>query len=176
MEQVTVTQKAGGTFNLLTRSSATSITRMDQRRTLMSEDIIEMTVESATPLTFAIGDHITVAERSYTLNALPKASKGGMRAFTYDLTWEGRQYDLLRAAFLDVASDGTSVYADFSITGDLESLMNILINNLDRVYGSGRWILGVCPESKTVTLTFANENCLSSSVTLLEDNFMLSLR
>lgn len=172
MEQVTVTRKAGGTLNLYTRSSATSITRMEQRRALMSEDIIEMSVESATAISFAIGDTITVYGRTYTLNALPRARKGGMRQFGYDLTWEGRQYDLLRAAFLDTASDGVSLYADFSITGDLESLMNILINNLDRVYGSGKWILGICPETETLTLTFANDNCLAVLQSLCtEENF-----
>lgn len=172
MEQVIVTRKAGGTLNLYTRSSATSITRMEQRRALMSEDIIEMSVESATAISFAIGDTITVYGRTYTLNALPRARKGGMRQFGYDLTWEGRQYDLLRAAFLDTASDGVSLYADFSITGDLESLMNILINNLDRVYGSGKWILGICPETETLTLTFANDNCLAVLQSLCtEENF-----
>jgi prepilin-type processing-associated H-X9-DG protein len=145
---------------------------MEQRRSLMSEDIVEMSVESAIPLSFAIGDAITVHSRTYTLNALPRARKGGMRQFGYDLTWEGRQYDLLRAAFLDTAADGVSLYADFSITGDLESLMNILINNLDRVYGSGKWILGICPETDTLTLTFANDNCLAVMQSLCtEDNF-----
>ena len=172
MEQVTVTRKAGGTLNLLTRASAISITRMEQRRSLMSEDIVEMSVESAIPLSFAIGDAITVHSRTSTLNALPRARKGGMRQFGYDLTWEGRQYDLLRAAFLDTAADGVSLYADFSITGDLESLMNILINNLDRVYGSGKWILGICPETDTLTLTFANDNCLAVLQSLCtEENF-----
>jgi len=172
MEQVTVTRKAGGTLNLLTRASAISITRMEQRRSLMSEDIVEMSVESAIPLSFAIGDAITVHSRTYTLNALPRARKGGMRQFGYDLTWEGRQYDLLRAAFLDTAADGVSLYADFSITGDLESLMNIVVNNLDRVYGSGKWILGVCPETDTLTLTFANDNCLAVLQSLCtEENF-----
>jgi hypothetical protein len=138
----------------------------------MSEDIIEMAVESAIPLSFAIGDSITVHSRTYTLNALPRARKGGMRQFGYDLTWEGRQYDLLRAAFLDTAADGVSLYADFSITGDLESLMNILIYNLDRVYGSGKWILGICPETATLTLTFANDNCLAVLQSLCtEENF-----
>ena len=172
MEQVTVTRKAGGTLNLLTRASAISVTRMEQRRSLMSEDIVEMSVESAIPISFAIGDAITVHSRTYTLNALPRARKGGMRQFGYDLTWEGRQYDLLRAAFLDTAADGVSLYADFSITGDLESLMNIVVNNLDRVYGAGKWILGVCPETDTLTLTFANDNCLAVLQSLCtEDNF-----
>lgn len=172
MDQVTVTRKAGGTLNLLTRSSTTSVTRMEQRRALMSEDIVEMTVESATALTFAIGDSINVYDRTYTLNALPRARKGGIRQFGYDLTWEGRQYDLLRAAYLDAASDGVSLYADFTITGDLESLMNILINNLERVYGSGKWILGLCPEGDTLSLTFANDNCLAVLQSLCTgDNF-----
>jgi hypothetical protein len=50
--------------------------------------------------------------------------------------------------------------------------MNILINNLDRVYGSGKWILGICPETETLTLTFANDNCLAVLQSLCtEDNF-----
>lgn len=131
-----------------------------------------MTVESAVPLSFGLGDKITVFASTYTLNALPKLLKGGKRRFTYDITWEGRLYDLLRAICFDEDDSGVSISSDFSLTGNLSTFMGVIINNLERVYGAGTWVLGDCPETDYLTLTFSNENCLAALQRLCgEDTF-----
>lgn len=133
-----------------------------------------MIVESASPLPFKIRDKITIFGSSYYLNALPKVSKSGSRLYEYAMTWEGRQYDLLHAKYLDEGDDGVSISARFSLTGDIELFLNVLVNNLDRVYGAGKWILGSYPTTKYLTLTFDEENCLAVLQKLCgQENFNL---
>lgn len=109
-----------------------------------------ITVKSATPLTFHLGDQIDVYGKTYTLNQLPGIKKTGNRNFEYTLTFEGVQYELIDAQFL--LPDDTVLD---SFTGDLEDFLGILIGNLTRVY-PGKWVLGVFPantEFKTLTYT-----------------------
>lgn len=161
MEQIIITRADNSTWPLLTKSAVTSVTQAEQKITLMGEDIVTMTVESAVPLVFNIRDRITVFGSTYILNALPKLLKAGKRKFTYELTWEGRQYDLLKSYYLDEGVDGVSISPDFSLTGNLEFFLNVLINNTNRIFGAGAWVLGVCPVTDYRNLTFSNEKCLA---------------
>lgn len=172
MGQIIVTKPDSSTWGLNSTGSTTTVVKAEQRKSLLSEDIISMTVESAVPLLFDLGDKIKLYGNTYILNALPRLTKAGNRKFTYDITWESRQYDLLKAIFMDEAVDGISISSDFSLTGQLSVFMGILINNLNRVYGSGVWILGDCPTTDYLTLTFSNENCLGALQRLCsEDSF-----
>lgn len=161
MEQIVITKPDSSTWNLFSKGNVTAVTRAEQKRTLMGEDIVTMTVESAVKLDFAIRDQITIFGSKYFLNSLPKMPKNGKRKFTYELTWEGRQYDLLKPLYLDLGVDGISISPDFSLTGDLEFFMNVLVNCANRVFGTGKWALGLCPETDTRTFTFSNEKCLA---------------
>lgn len=161
MDQIIITKKNTTTWALITKSAVTSITKGEQKRTLLDEDVVTMTVESAIPLTFDLGDKITIYGSTYTLNALPKLLKAGKRKFTYDITWEGRQYDLLRAICFDIDETEVSISSDFSLTGDLTTFMGVLINNLERVYGTGSWVMGDRPAMDCLTLSYSNQNCLA---------------
>ena len=114
-----------------------------------------ITVKSATPLTFHLGDQIDVYGKTYTLNQLPGIKKTGNRNFEYTLTFEGVQYELIDVQFL--LPDDTVLD---SFTGDLEDFLGILIGNLTRVY-PGKWVLGVYPaNTEYKTLTYTEKNCL----------------
>jgi len=156
MEQILVTRTDLTTWDL-TRSAF--ITKAQQKRTLLGEDVITMSLGSFDKLDFQVGDSITVLGATYRLNALPAVTKQGNRKFRYELTWEGNQYELLKVQYqFDI--DGTdSVYSDFSLTGNLQAFVSLIITNLTRVYGV-KYTLGTCPETEVVTETFANENCL----------------
>jgi len=174
MEQIIITPAVGSSWSLLTRAEVSTLRSCIQKRSLLGQDTLEMIVESASPLPFKIRDTITIFGSSYYLNALPKVSKSGSRLYEYAMTWEGRQYDLLHAKYLDEGDDGVSISARFSLTGDIELFLNVLVNNLDRVYGAGKWILGSYPTTKYLTLTFDEENCLAVLQKLCgQENFNL---
>lgn len=161
MEQIVITKADNSTWSLFTRSAVSTVIMAEQRKTLMGENIIAMTVESSVNLPFSINDRITVFGEKYFLNTLPKFPKNGNRKFTYELIWEGRQYDLLKPIYLDEGIDGVSVSPDFSLTGTLSFFAGVLINNANRIFGAGSWVLGDCPVTDYRTLNFSNENCLA---------------
>lgn len=161
-----IIRKADGSLvPIQNRRTATRVTSGKQNWALNAEDTLNITVESPFPQKYSIGDVITVFGRDYKLNRLPKVKRTGMHEFSYDLEFEGIQYDLLRVTY-DLTIDTTNnqlqdVQGD-SMTGDLHRFMVVLIANANRVF-PGKWVLGSCPETiGDKTLTFGeSDNCLS---------------
>ena len=155
MEQIIVRHPDGTTALLTSRARKSGVTKAEQSITLLGADTVAITVKSATPLTFHLGDQIDVYGKTYTLNQLPGIKKTGNRNFEYTLTFEGVQYELIDAQFL--LPDDTVLD---SFTGDLEDFLGILIGNLTRVY-PGKWVLGIFPaDTEFKTLTYTEKNCL----------------
>ena len=155
MEQIIVRHPDGTTALLTSRARKSGVTKAEQSITLLGADTVAITVKSATPLTFHLGDQIDVYGKTYTLNQLPGIKKTGNRNFEYTLTFEGVQYELIDVQFL--LPDDTVLD---SFTDDLEDFLGILIGNLTRVY-PGKWVLGVYPaNTEYKTLTYTEKNCL----------------
>lgn len=155
MTNIEIRHLDGTTALLTSRAHKSGVTKAEQSITLLGADTVAITVKSATPLTFHLGDQIDVYGKTYTLNQLPGIKKTGNRNFEYTLTFEGVQYELIDAQFL--LPDDTVLD---SFTGDLEDFLGILIGNLTRVY-PGKWTLGVFPaNTEFKTLTYTEKNCL----------------
>lgn len=165
MEQIVVTRKDGTTYPLAVKKDATGIKQATQSWGLLGDDVVNITVESPYPQSYAIGDSISVFGRTYRLNQLPRVRRTGAHKYAYDLTFEGVQYDLLRAIY-DVTIETTGntlqdVQGD-ALTGDLRRFATVLVSNANRVF-PGRWKLGTCPATiADKTLTFGDgDNCLA---------------
>ncbi len=165
--QLILQRAGGGTINLYNKNAAalSTVTRAEQKQFLLGEDIVNITVESAVKIPFAIGDKTTIFGRDYKINRLPKPKKTGNRLFTYDIELEGVQYDLMRATY-DLNIDTTNnelqdVQAD-TLTGNLHRFATVLIANANRVF-PGKWTLGEYPaDTEDKALTFGEtDNCLS---------------
>ena len=165
MEQIVVTRKDGTTYPLAVKKDATGIKQATQSWGLLGDDVVNITVESPYPQSYAIGDSISVFGRTYRLNQLPRVRRTGAHKYAYDLIFEGVQYDLLRA-FYDVTIETTGntlqdVHGD-ALTGDLRRFATVLVSNANRVF-PGKWQLGTCPATiADKTLTFGDgDNCLA---------------
>lgn len=165
MEQIIVTRRNGTTYPLAVKKEATAITQAQQSWGLLGDDLVQISIESPFPQQHEIGDWISVFGRIYTLNQLPRVRKSGVHKYAYDLTFEGVQYDLLRA-FYDVTIETTGntlqdVQGD-ALTGNLKRFATVLIANANRVFPN-KWKLGTCPDTASdKTLTFGDgDNCLA---------------
>jgi hypothetical protein len=164
MEQIIVTHPDGSQTPLLSKENVCAIKSAEQKVSLLGEDIVVISVQSAEPIEFRLGDRIDVFGKTYTLNQLPAVKKTGERIFDYNLNFEGVQYELLDAQFL--LPDST---VGDSFTGNLLSFLEILVSNANRVF-SGKWIVGECPnETEYKTLTFSAENCLAVLQNICEE-------
>ena len=165
MEQIIITRRDGSTYPLAVKREATAIKSASQSWALLGDDIVNITIESPHPQSYEIGDRFNVFGRDYKLNTLPRVKKQGTYKFTYDLTFEGVQYDLLRAIY-DVTIETTGntlqdVQGD-ALTGDLRRFATVLVSNANRVFPDA-WRLGECPQTiADKTLTFGeSDNCLA---------------
>lgn len=165
MEQIIITRKDGTTYPLAVKREATDIKEARQSWGLLGDDVVNISVESPYPQHYEIGDYFNVFGRTYKLNQLPRVRKLGMHKYAYELTFEGVQYDLLRA-FYDVTIETTGntlqdVQGD-ALTGNLKRFARVLISNANRVF-PGKWKLGACPDTiADKTLTFGDgDNCLA---------------
>lgn len=165
MEQIIVTRRNGTTYPLAVKKEATAITQAQQSWGVLGDDLVQISIESPFPQQHEIGDWISVFGRIYTLNQLPRVRKSGVHKYAYDLTFEGVQYDLLRA-FYDVTIETTGntlqdVQGD-ALTGNLKRFATVLIANANRVFPD-KWKLGTCPDTASdKTLTFGDgDNCLA---------------
>lgn len=156
MEQIIVKHRDNTPLLLNSRANISGIKKAEQKVGLLSDDLTEITVESATPLNFELGDTIDVFGKTYTLNLLPTIKKTGARKFSYDLTFEGPQYELLDVQFL-LPDDTTGD----SYTGNLKDFLEVLLQNIRRIF-PGKWVLGEYPaDTEYKTLSYVGENCLS---------------
>lgn len=140
------------------REKSAVITKAEQSKQLMSEDVLNVEIISAESIDFKIGDYIEAFGQTYTLNQLPSPKKENARRFNYSLIFEGEIYELLDAAWL--LPDNTT---GDSFTGNLGDFLSILIGNVQRSHSD--WVLGNYPTEKDAiykTLTFTDSNCLQS--------------
>ena len=157
--------KKRGEIHACPQKEVASIKEAKQKWGLLGDDVVNITMESRSPQSYEIGDSISVFGRLYKLNQLPKVQKTGANHYSYELTFEGVQYDLLRA-FYDVTIETTGntlqdVQGD-ALTGNLRRFATVLIANANRVFPN-MWRLGECPNTAAdKTLTFSDgDNCLA---------------
>lgn len=147
-------------YTLNSSNKVSQVTIATQTTTLLSDDIINMTVVSATPLDFQINDYVNVFDKIYKLNSIPSVNKEGESKFTYTVKFESLQYDLLKCTYLlPQNQENANIKGDYLIT-NLKGFLGIIITNTQRVFGD-KWKLGECPENTEYkNLSYDGQNCL----------------
>lgn len=153
-------------FDLITNTAEnqTTIKKGEQKMTLMQEDVVSLDVESVNMLPFQIGDYITVYEKIYKLNNFPEIKKTGANRFSYNIVFEGLQYDLFNTAFLL----GKDTMLD-SLMSNASGCVDIIITNLNRVY-VGLWAKGTVTATSIKNITFGEINCLEALQKVCEEH------
>jgi hypothetical protein len=125
-------------------------------RQLNGEDYIQLSFKHDSFVEILVGDYIEWRSQVYTINQAPGFKKISNREYQYDLRFEGPQYALERALFL---LDGEG---EFFLTGLSEDFVDLIVENLNRVYGPGSYAKGTVELTQSFfkNLQFNNENCL----------------
>ena len=157
MEQIIINHADGSKTPLFSRKNISAVSKATQKIALLSEDVVSIAITTATPLDLMIGDTTLIYGKKYKLNQLPQITKNGERNYTYELTLEGAQYDLIDVQYhLPEDCYGDTFYSDLG--GHLE----VLIWNISRVY-PGLWKLGNYPKDTEYTnFTATEKNCLAA--------------
>ena len=168
-DQIEVVKPNDDIIALFQREPLRTVTKAEQVQDLLGQDVLNMSVTSVEPLELTIGQRVTTFGKTYYLNQLPTAQVKGERHFEYDLTFEGPQYTLRRAVFFNADITGFNTTSYFPLTGDCELFLDVLINNLSRVFGAGKWNKGQFPTTAAKTITFSENNCLAALQTICKE-------
>lgn len=173
MEQITVTKIDGTIINLVSTDPFRAITSFSQEYGLMSDDYIKISVKSSDMIKFNIGDKITVGTNVYSIRTNNTTEIISDNSYTYELTFYGAMYDLMKTIYRNCDASGKSSTASFDLTYTLKDFIKVLIYNTNRDY-PGIWIFDEinCPDTDEKTITFDSQNCLQVIQTLCNsDNF-----
>lgn len=155
MEQIIITHTDKTTLALFSRANVSAISKATQKVALLKDDTVTLSVTSATIIDLRLGDTTTIYGKTYKINQLPTITKTGLRAYSYEITMEGVQYDLLDVTYLLPEK----CYGDFLYT-DLGGQLEALLWNISRIY-PGVWAIGTFPTgTKSKNLSPAGKNCL----------------
>ncbi|NDV63779.1 phage tail protein [Bacteroides sp. 224] len=165
MQNIIITRPDGSLVPMQNKRTATKIKSAKQNISLLDIDLVNITIESPFKQEYGIGDSITIFGRIYKMNRLPKVKKTGNFGFSYDLEFEGIQYDLLRATYnlnIDTTNNQLQDVQADTLIGDLRRFATVLVSNANRVMPD-KWRLGDCPDTiEDVNLVFGeSDNCLS---------------
>lgn len=121
----------------------------------MGESYVSVTIESPTPIDFAIGDYLMYRGERFEINydpgkikSAPQFAKGD--AFKYEnVKFNSLADELTRCDFLDVVLGDNQLHftglPKFSFYGGVQDLTNRIQANLDRAYPN-QWTVVVSPE------------------------------
>lgn len=159
MREIVVIQKSG-TLRLNNRKPLRTVVKAEHKQSLLSQDVVNVSVESKTPLSFNLNDKIEYAGRYFILNTAPKVRKQ-QGFYFYDLVFEGSQYSLRKKIYFNLDKTGFQTSSEFPLTGEINMFLKVLINNINQI-DDFTWELGEYPQNtEAKTLTFSNDNCLA---------------
>lgn len=126
-------------------------------RSVMGEEQVTLSWESPEFMELAVGDTVMWDAVLFTLNRLPTVKKLSKIRWRYDATFQSPMYELLKVAFMLFDQTATPPQGDFSLTGEPQAFINLLVQNMNRI-GSG-WSVGTVLEGEAKSLSFADESC-----------------
>lgn len=175
-------EKADGTLvSLNSKKPLRAVKSAVMKDELMGEDTVTLTVESAEPIEFAVGDKLRALGKTYFLNSPAKVQRTGRRYLTYTVVWESAKYDLSKVVMVNEFAGGKETVneTEFDYTGEFARLMDLLVSNMCRVYGKGSWTWkaentgtdsAFKPDyEQCKTLSFSSENVLSALNTVCRE-------
>lgn len=168
-DQIEVVKPDNDIIALFMKEPLRSVTKAEQVQDLLGQDVVNLSVVTVEPLDLTIGHKVTVFGKTYFMNQMPTAQKKGERHFEYELTFEGPQYSLRKARYFNADVTGFNTTSDFSLTGNCELFLDVLLNNLARVFGAGVWLKGDFPTTAVKTISFNENNCLAALQTICKE-------
>jgi len=127
---------------------------------IMGEDQLNITFKDNRYIPFAINDWCEVFGAKYTLASLPVVRKVSTYLWEYTMVLDSQALDLKRTQFLFLGADNTLRESSFSLMGNADKFLQLVVDNVNRV--NGGWEKGQVINSEYKNLTFSKENCFSA--------------
>ena len=118
--------------------------------------LINARVESTTVIDFQIRDYLRYKGLRWYINSLPDVNKTSTRHYQYNINFDSEYYDMNKVQYLSADN-----FTEFNFMGDVDDFVDIMVTNLNRVYGINAWQKGTIDLSDTTVrlLRFKANNC-----------------
>jgi len=141
-----------------------------QEQKIMGVDVLKIIFEQPNPVTLNIGSSIELYGKTYFLNTAPWLNKKARTLYEYQCTFESYFYDLSKVSFLDTDATGIHITHEFYLTGKVNDFINVIKNNVERVYGEETWAFDVDVTSEDYkTLSFSEKNCQQALIQVCDE-------
>lgn len=149
-----------------------------QNTSLMGDDNVQLSFVSRDLINLEKGDKILVFGEEYTLRTKAAREMLSETHYTYEATFYGVMYELMKSLYRNTDANGKSTKSTFDLTYSIKDFIKVLIYNVERDYpGLWKFDEANCPDTEPITLQFSKQNCLQVLQTLCsKENFNLEFR
>lgn len=151
-----------GALNVLTVRPEGKISRK-----IMAEEIVDMSFKLPQFIKLQIGDRVDVYGNTYFMATEPQVQKVSSREFVYTVQFTGIKYKLAEVQLLFPDGENQLTVPDFRIMGTAETVLDLIIQNANRLQSG--WTKGVVDETETKLVTFDGHNCLTAIAKVTEE-------
>ncbi len=131
-----------------------------QTKKVMGANELSIAFKLSFYVNFRINDHCDAFGERYKINKLPAVIKRSIYLYEYTLTMEAEGFDLGKVQYLFLGPFNTLKEGDFSLMGNAETFIDLIIENAER--GVGGWIKGQIIPTAYKNLTFKSINCYNA--------------
>lgn len=132
-------------------------------KSLMGVDVIKANFFSSVPLDIRTMDYVSFKGLNYTINQLPVVTKTSTRGYKYEVSFEGYNYAISEAAFLQNGR------ADFSLYTGIDTMLALIGQNLNRI-GVTEWTFtNSATTQEFKSIAFQNDNCMSALQKIVQE-------
>ena len=173
-----IIKRNGEKVQLQTREPFCAVKSAVQNTSLMGDDNVQISFVSRDLINLEKGDKILVFGEEYTLRTKASREMLSETHYTYEATFYGVMYELMKSLYRNTDASGKSTKSTFDLTYSIKDFIKVLIYNVERDYpGLWKFDEANCPDTEPITLQFSKQNCLQVLQTLCsKENFNLEFR
>ena len=136
-------------------------------RKIMGEELVNMTFTLTQIIGFQINDTVLVYGNTYVLQKEPNIAKISTKEYQYTLQFTSVKYELAKVQMFFPDVNDNLTLSEFSITGTAELMIDLLVQNANRIQTG--WVKGVIDVTDAKTVSFSKDNCLSALAKIAEE-------
>lgn len=161
MDELTLIKRNGERIELFSKVPFCTVRSATQNTALMGDDTVTLNIISTEVISIVKGDKIYIGDDEYTVRTVVQREKISEIYYSYDVTFYGVIYELMKSIFRNCDEQGRSDKSTFDLTYSLKDIIKVVIYNVSRDY-PGLWAFDAdnCPDTEPITLSFARQNCL----------------
>ncbi len=138
-----------------------------QAKKIMAENELRVSFKLDHYANFLINDYCTVFSEKYKLNQPPVVRKLSTYLYEYSMILQAEGFDLAKAQFLFPGLDNNLTESDFSLMGNAETFIDLILQNINRI--SNGWTKGQVIPTAYKNIDFTTENCYNALSRLAEE-------